>query len=69
MITLVVTSTNLSRTKQQSKVPPTFQEMAHQSKVEVGPEAETHFVIQLLEVPFQRLPSLHHALLQRLKER
>ncbi len=42
---------------------PTFEEMSDDSKVKVGLEAEPHRVVELLEVPLQRLPRLHHYLL------
>ena len=43
-----------------------LQEVADQGKVEVGLEAETHGVVELLEVPLQGFPGLHHHLLQTL---
>ena len=41
-------------------------QMTHQSKVKVGPEGETHTVIQRLKVPLQRLARRQHDRLQRL---
>lgn len=37
----------------------TFEQVAHQRKVEVGAEVQAHEVIHLRTVPLQRTPDLH----------
>lgn len=46
--------------------PFTFEEMAHQCKIEVGAKGEAHKVIHLLTVPLQRMPNLHEHFLRTL---
>lgn len=45
---------------------PTFQQMPHECKIEVGVKIESHKVVHLLAVPLQGPPDLHEDFLRAL---